>query len=297
MCWNEYLLPLSRQDAKKNYSFIISLALQFHSYGMKLEFHKYHGTGNDFILIDNRVLNWQPDKKRIAFLCDRHFGIGADGLILLSRKEGSDFSMKYYNSDGKESTMCGNGGRCMTAFAHRLGLIRKEARFHAIDGEHFAKILGEQNDVMIVSLKMKDTRVEEIHADHIFMNTGSPHYVTFVKDVTEMDFSGSAHRIRNGERFADEGTNVDFVEIRKDHLFVRTYERGVEDETLSCGTGVTASALAAAIRNPDNPGHYSVKTKGGDLVVRFRQNKTIFTDIWLEGPAVFVFRGEVEVGK
>lgn len=262
---------------------------------MKLPFYKYHGTGNDFILIDNRSLHWQPSTSDILFLCNRHFGIGADGLILLSEQSGYDFGMTYFNSDGKESTMCGNGGRCMTAFAHFLGLIKSEAHFGAIDGDHIARILEIANDVTKISLKMKDVNVDEIIADHLFMNTGSPHYVSFVKDVEGMDIVARAQKIRFSERFAEEGTNVDFVEIRKDHLFVRSYERGVEDETYSCGTGVTASALAAAVRNPENPGYFTILTKGGELTVKFRQNKNSFTEVWLEGPAQFVFLGEVEI--
>lgn len=262
---------------------------------MKLKFYKYHGTGNDFILIDNRLLNWQPVALEILGLCDRHFGVGADGLILLSEQSGYDFGMKYYNSDGKESTMCGNGGRCMTAFANFLGLIKSEAHFGAIDGSHIARILDISDEITKISLRMKDVHVDEVLVDHLFLNTGSPHYVTFVKNVESMDIVAQAQKIRFSERFIEEGTNVDFVEIRKDYLFVRTYERGVEDETLSCGTGVTASALAAAIRCPDNPGYFSILTKGGELKVRFIQEKTSFSEVWLEGPAQFVYQGEMEI--
>ena len=261
---------------------------------MKIPFFKYQGTGNDFILIDNRSLHWQSSTEEIQFLCNRHFGIGADGLILLSDQPGYDFGMSYYNSDGKESTMCGNGGRCMTAFAHHLGLITAEAHFGAIDGGHISRILEISKDIKKISLKMKDVQVDEIFADHLYLNTGSPHYVTFVKNVEGMDIVSQGHKIRYSERFIDEGTNVNFVEIRKDHLFVRTYERGVEDETYSCGTGVTASALAYAIRCPDNAGFFRILTKGGELTVRFRQEKNSFTDVWLEGPARFVFQGEIE---
>lgn len=262
---------------------------------MNLAFYKYHGTGNDFILIDNRDSGWNLETAQVTSLCERHFGIGADGLILLNRAEGFDFGMQYFNADGKESTMCGNGGRCITAFAYKLSVIADGANFYAIDGSHVSRILDIRNDTIFVSLKMKDVRVDEIIADHQFMNTGSPHYVSFVKDVEGMDIVAKAHLIRYGERFSEEGTNVDFVEIRKDHLFVRTYERGVEDETLSCGTGVTASALAVAIKNPDNPGYYRVLTRGGELTVRFTQSGKSFTDIWLEGPAQFVYKGEVGI--
>ncbi len=262
---------------------------------MKLTFDKYHGTGNDFILIDNRSYGWKPDEEQVAFLCDRHFGIGADGLILLSEKEGYHFQMNYYNSDGRESTMCGNGGRSISSFAKNLGLIDKEANFFAFDGPHQALILSHEPGSSLVRLKMNDVRVEEIHADHIYLNTGSPHYVTFTRNAAGLDIMTAARNIRYNERFHDEGTNVDFVEIRKDCLFVRTYERGVEDETLSCGTGVTASALAWAMKCPENQGFFNVKTKGGDLIVWFEQDHSAFTNIWLEGPVKFVFRGELEL--
>jgi len=216
-------------------------------------------------------------------------------MILLSEQPGYDFEMTYFNSDGKESTMCGNGGRCMTAFAHHLGLIRLEAHFGSIDGGHIAGILEISKDIKKVSLKMKDVQVDEVLADHIFMNTGSPHYITFVKDAEGMDILPQARKIRFSERFTEEGTNVDFVEIRKDHLFVRTYERGVEDETYSCGTGVTAAALASAIKCPDNPGYFRILTKGGELNIRFLQDKYSFTEVWMEEQAQFVFQGEVEI--
>jgi diaminopimelate epimerase len=260
---------------------------------MKIPFSKYHGTGNDFIIIDNRELQWKPAEEEIAFLCDRHFGIGADGLMLLTEKAGFDFYMTYYNSDGRESTMCGNGGRCMIIFAKSLSLTADEPHFLAIDGEHIGKV-EKTGDSPVVSLKMKDVIVTEIEADHLFMDTGSPHYVVFKKNVEDIDLIREARLIRFNERFSKEGTNVDFVEIGKNELFVRSYERGVENETLSCGTGVTASALAFAVKNPHhNP--VKVQTPGGGLSLSFRQDGNSFTDIWLKGPVQFVFQGEVEV--
>ena len=261
---------------------------------MKIGFHKYHGTGNDFIIIDNRVLGLNPEPKKVAFLCDRHFGIGSDGLVLLNAEPGYDFAMKYYNSDGNESTLCGNGGRCTIAFADQLGLIGIESRFIASDGEHISRIIRKDNTQMIVTLKMKDVKVPFHSQDHFFIHTGSPHYVLFEEEVETMDILKKAREIRYSDCFVEKGTNVDFVEFLEDGLFVRSYERGVEDETLSCGTGVTAAALAAAMLKPDNPGMFRIKTRGGELKVSFNQDKNIFTNIWLEGPVVFVYCGEIE---
>lgn len=262
---------------------------------MKIEFFKYHGTGNDFIIIDNRRLKWNPGYKEVASLCDRHFGIGSDGLMLLSEVEGYDFGMTYFNSDGNESTMCGNGGRCMTAFARMLGIIDTRTTFRAVDGSHEAIIVNEVNHLKQIRIKMKDVIVEEPTCGYFFIDTGSPHTIIFSNNVNRLDIVKKARKIRYDTCFADEGTNVNFVEIKNDHLFVRSYERGVEDETLSCGTGITASALAAAVRNPDNPGFYNIKTRGGDLKVSFRQGNNHFTDIWLEGPAEMVFKGVTEI--
>jgi diaminopimelate epimerase len=262
---------------------------------MKIEFYKYHGTGNDFIIIDNRTLQWKPGQQQVAFLCDRHFGIGSDGLMLLSEMKGFDFGMTYFNSDGNESTMCGNGGRCMAAFARLLGIIDTTAHFHAIDGTHEATLVNELNHLKQIRLKMKDVVVEEPNCGYFFIDTGSPHTIIFSNNVNRLDIIKKARKIRYDTCFAEEGTNVNFVEIKNDHLFVRSYERGVEDETLSCGTGITASALAAAVMNPDNPGFYFIKTRGGDLKVSFRQERNVFSDIWLEGPAKMVYKGEIEI--
>jgi len=262
---------------------------------MKIEFHKYQGTGNDFIIIDNRNSGLSPDVKLLASLCDRRFGIGADGLMLLNNKPGFDFGMTYFNSDGKESSMCGNGGRCMTAFASKTGLIGIESRFYAIDGEHHSKILRDNGDEMIISLKMKDVQVVSQPGEHYFIHTGSPHYILFVENVETMDILKKAREIRYSDPYTEEGTNVDFVEFLDDCLFVRSYERGVEDETLSCGTGVTAAAIAAAMMRPGNPGMFRIRTRGGELKVSFKQDHDSFTDIWLEGPATYVFSGEINI--
>ncbi len=254
---------------------------------MKIQFFKYQGTGNDFIIIDNRLIHWEPAKDEVSRLCDRHYGIGADGLMLLGERDGFDFAMRYFNSDGNESTMCGNGGRCMTAFARFLGMIDTMARFWAVDGIHEAEFTDP-----LYRLKMKDTRIEIAFEDGYLVNTGSPHFVVFTTNVDSLDVFSAGRLLRYDDRFTPEGVNVDFVEFREDGLFVRTYERGVENETLSCGTGVTASAIVADYLIPGRQEFYPVRTLGGDLRVSFRQTNGTFSGIWLEGPALLVFQGE-----
>ncbi|MDO9001749.1 MAG: diaminopimelate epimerase [Bacteroidota bacterium] len=260
---------------------------------MQLSFYKYQGTGNDFILLDNRLNTISLTTEQISFLCNRRFGIGADGLMLLKLEPGFDFKMVYYNSDGNPSSMCGNGGRCITAFAKHLGVIENAAKFLAIDGSHEATI--DENE--IVSLKMQDVKNIEEGEDYFYLNTGSPHYVKTVSDVESIDVKSLGASIRNNDRFKEEGTNVNFIERHEDNLFVRTYERGVEDETFSCGTGVTAAALVAAIKGIANgKNNCLVKTLGGDLEVKFeRVLEQNFYNIWLIGPAEFVFNGVINI--
>jgi diaminopimelate epimerase len=256
-----------------------------------MTFYKYHGTGNDFILIDNRELSVNLSRTQVAHLCHRRFGVGADGLMLLENAAGFDFRMVYYNSDGGESTMCGNGGRCITAFAKHLGIIASIADFVAIDGPHTAKI----NDNGIISLHMKNVEEMSIYDDHIILNTGSPHYVLWVKDVQATDVFTEGKSIRNMSRFQPDGINVNFVQATEGGLSVRTYERGVEDETLSCGTGVTAAAIAAT-GLATGAFTTSIETPGGHLDVSFiKKTATTATDVILTGPAVFVYKGEVDV--
>lgn len=259
---------------------------------MLLECYKYQGTGNDFVLIDNREKNISLTTEQIKWLCNRRFGIGADGLMLLELEPGIDFKMVYFNSDGNESSMCGNGGRCITAFAKRLGIISTEAKFLAIDGIHEAKV--NENEV---SLKMNDVRQVEAGEDYFYLNTGSPHYVKFVNDIESVDVVEEGKKIRYNERFKSEGTNVNFIEKKDNELFVRTYERGVEDETLSCGTGVTAAALVAALKGQStDKNNCIIKTLGGNLNVKFEKVlENTFYNIWLEGPATFVFKTSIEV--
>ena len=261
---------------------------------MNIEFYKYQGTGNDFILIDNRKkMISREDFGLVKKLCDRRFGIGADGLILLEDHIDFDFEMVYFNSDGKESSMCGNGGRCVSAFASFLGLVQDHCRFLAIDGEHEA-VLKEDD---WVELKMMDVEEIEIGEDYFLLDTGSPHYVVFVEDVDDINVLENGKAIRYSKRFRTEGVNVNFVEPTKGRLIVATYERGVENETLSCGTGVTASAIAHYIRNsPQNHNEIPIESKGGNLLVRLESNgKNGFKNIWLCGKAEQVFKGEINI--
>ncbi len=261
---------------------------------MLVNFEKYQGTGNDFIMMDvrNRAI---PEKTDIiAHLCDRHFGIGADGLILLDDSEHHDFAMRYFNADGKESTMCGNGGRCIVAFARRLGIIDNETSFEAADGLHRAFILDETADEYLVRLGLSDTAITEWHDGEIILDTGSPHLVKLCSGLYETDVFREGKRLRQLPRFGPDGINVNFIEEIGGLVNVRTYERGVEAETLSCGTGTTAAALAWAIRTGlDGP--VTLRNPGGVLTVHFRRKDKIFRDIFLEGPATYVFSGETEI--
>ena len=263
---------------------------------MDLHFHKYHGTGNDFILVDGRFASQHMSTRQIARLCDRHFGIGADGLIILDEAKGYDFRMTYYNSDGNESTMCGNGGRCIVAFADFLSLIENEAHFLAIDGAHEARILARGLDSYHISLRMNDVASIVKWNEDIVTNTGSPHLVRFVDSLEIEDIKAMARPLRYHVDFAPVGINVNFVMELPDGIRMRTYERGVEDETLSCGTGATASALAYAFKKKITSGIIPVQSPGGDLQVKFKALPGGgYTDIWLEGPAVRVFEGKVEL--
>ena len=262
---------------------------------MILSFFKYHGTGNDFILIDERSCRYELSTEQISRLCNRNFGIGADGLMLLQEAPGYHFRMVYYNSDGKESTMCGNGGRSMISFARHLGLISAEAFFVAADGEHHGTILSAAGDQVVVKLKMKDVEKITFEKSYDFLDTGSPHAVLFVEDTDAIDVVTEGRKIRYNRTFSEVGTNVNFVEIVSSGLKVRSYERGVENETLSCGTGVTASVLAYAFKNQALPSPCRVETNGGELFVHFARKGNGFGEVWLEGPATYVFKGEIEI--
>ena len=262
---------------------------------MEIRFYKYQGTGNDFIILDNRDKKYDGlGRTHVAFLCDRRFGIGADGLMLLSQHKDYDFEMVYFNSDGRESSMCGNGGRCLTKFVSDIGMVQTSYRFLAIDGEHESSI----NTDGTVALKMND--VDRIKYDHgnFILNTGSPHFVTMSNDVMQVDIVKKGREIRNSNEFKQEGINVNFVEQTEepDQIIVRTYERGVENETLSCGTGVTAAALVCH-HNDNGFNHVEVVTKGGKLSVEYDKIGESFKNIWLHGPAIKVFEGSMELNN
>lgn len=259
---------------------------------MNIHFYKYQGTGNDFIILDNRHGIYNTlDKKQISDMCDRHFGIGADGLMKLENSERGDFNMIYYNSDGNESSMCGNGGRCMVAFAKRNNLFEKSCTFYAIDGVHKAEI-----NIDIVKLKMNDVIEIKVFETYTELNTGSPHYVSVSTDINTLDMKKEGQLIRYSPKYREDGINVNFVEILDENtLYVRTYERGVEDETLSCGTGVCASAIDF---KKNMPGTHSVNiiTPGGELNVSFILNEKMQAhDIYLEGKAQFIFEGDINI--
>lgn len=255
-----------------------------------IPFFKYQGTGNDFILLDNRELKIKNDTKFVKRWCHRKFGIGADGLICLEKSDNLDFKMVYYNADGHQSSMCGNGGRCIVAFAKFLGIIKENCVFEAIDGKHEAKIYPDGE----VELKMKDVDEIQHFSDDLIIDTGSPHYIKFVKDTQNIKVPHEGAKIRYSNDFKIEGINVNFAHLDNQTIFVRTYERGVEDETLSCGTGVTAVSIAAHYLNllPEN--YVNLQTPGGKLQVRFSKNKSGYEDIWLIGPAQMVFNGEIK---
>lgn len=260
---------------------------------MIIHFFKYQGTGNDFVILDNRKYEYSSlNTDQIRRLCDRRFGIGADGLMLLNEKAGYDFEMKYYNADGREGSMCGNGARCIVKFAYHLGIHRNDYKFVAADGDHE----GEIDTDGTVSLKMKDVdQIQKSRGDFI-LNTGSPHYIKLVNDVMETDVYKKGRDIRYSKDFEEEGINVNFVEqAGEDEIIVRTYERGVEDETYSCGTGVVAAALVC-YHNENGFNEVEVKTLGGSLSVEFeRLDDDHYVNIWLSGPAEKVFEGKVDV--
>ena len=272
---------------KSRYGFIVSHHFQL------MDFTKYHGTGNDFILVDDRQLCFPENAGLISSLCDRHYGIGADGLLLLREAGGFDFRMVYYNSDGSAATFCGNGGRCITAFARSLGLIGRECRFIAADGEHSARIMEEGAVESQVSLQMRDAVIYDHNPERFYLNSGTFHVVCFVENPADVDIIAEGRKIRYDERYAPHGTNVNFVKQQGDHLLVRTYEKGVEAETLSCGTGVVASAVAASLR--DGGSAYNIKTAGGVLQVRFTSDRGQFSGIYLHGPATRVFSGKLSI--
>jgi len=264
-----------------------------------MNFFKFHGNGNDFVIINNLENNIELSTEQVRYLCNRRFGVGADGLMLLNSSDDCDFEMTYYNSDGQLASMCGNGGRCIAAFAYKIGLVDNKMRFLAFDGFHDAEVMeiSEDDSTWDVKLQLVDVKLVEKSEGYYFLDTGSPHYVEFVEKVAEIDVYNEGRKTRYSELFSPHGTNVNFVEISDDRIFVRTYERGVEEETLSCGTGVTASAIAAYMEVGKSD--IAVHTTGGDFTVSFDHEvidgKEIFNNICLRGPAKLVFEGEVDI--
>ena len=255
---------------------------------MEQTFYKYQGTGNDFILIDDRA-NVFPlkDVSLVARLCDRRFGIGADGLILIQNAATSDFKMVYFNADGNESSLCGNGARCTIAFANFLNCIEDKTTFEAVDGLHSAHIDGD-----IISLQMHDVNKILAFENHTFLDTGSPHHVEMVEKLKTFDVYGNGKRIREGSPYYMTGTNVNFVEqLAKDQFAIRTYERGVEDETLSCGTGATAVALAMYENKKTTATKIKINVQGGVLEIQFEVTDKGYSQIFLSGPAEQVYSG------
>lgn len=259
---------------------------------MQLSFYKYQGNGNDFIILD-AIIEGLPDldNSQVQKLCDRRFGIGADGLMVIKKNPDCDFEMQYFNADGKEGSLCGNGSRCIVSYAFSKKYIKDHTRFLASDGIHSAEILPDG----MISLQMNDVQDIEYLNPDLELNTGSPHYIRIVSDVNGIDVVNEGRNIRNSGKYKTDGINVNFLEQENDLLKIRTYERGVEDETLSCGTGAVASALVHAFLVKDETGEYIVSTKGGLLKVKFKRNGKAFTDILLTGPAEFVFKGQIEI--
>ncbi len=261
---------------------------------MKIKFYKYQGAGNDFIIIDNRNRAFNHHHPQLLErLCNRRFGIGADGIMFIEDAEGFDFEMIYYNSDGQHSSMCGNGGRCIVACAKYLQIFDNETNFLAVDGPHYAKI-ADSGDW--VSLQMIDVDVVNRDGEDYVINTGSPHYIRLEKNIDEKDVVTEGRNIRYNNTYKTDGINVNFAEDKGDYLFVRTYERGVEDETFACGTGATAVALAVAKgKNETGDIAQPIKVLGGNLIIRFNYDGEKYRQIFLEGPAVKVFEGEIEI--
>jgi diaminopimelate epimerase len=259
----------------------------------EINFYKFQGTGNDFIIIDQMNEKFDLSTDEISSLCHRRLGIGADGLIFLRSSLKADFKMVYYNSDGNESTMCGNGGRCIGMLFYQLFPENgKKFSVQAIDGIHAVEILNEET----VALQMNDVHAIEENENYIELNTGSPHYVAFRKDIFNLDVNKEGAQVRNSDKYAKQGINVNFVEMEDEFIAVRTFERGVEAETLSCGTGVTAAAISADLCSEGKYGNaVSVHTRGGTLEVKFEKENSSYKNIWLVGPASQVFQGRMKL--
>ncbi|NCA84730.1 MAG: diaminopimelate epimerase [Clostridia bacterium] len=262
---------------------------------MNIDFEKYEGAGNDFIIIDNQRNHFKTDVGIVKLLCDRHFGVGADGLLLLGNSRDYDFDMRYFNADGREATMCGNGGRCIAWYAIRRGISEKQLTFSAMDGIHHAQLVQEQQQQATLRLKMNDVENFVQIDGNYRIDTGSPHLVVPVENTTSIDVQQQGSAIRYSDRFKENGINVNFVQkIAPLHLRMRTYERGVEAETLACGTGSVAAAIALLLQDNVNNGTVIIDAKGGKMRVTARREDDGFKGVWLEGPATFVFSGSYQ---
>lgn len=258
---------------------------------MEVKFSKYQGTGNDFIMINNMDKKVSLSQGQIQFLCDRKLGVGADGVILIEPHESADFYVNYFNSDGSQS-FCGNGSRCSVAYSKTQNIFSgNKCSFSAIDGIHKGQILDDRK----IKVSMGDVfGVEDVKGDFV-LDTGSPHYVQLCDDISNLDILTKAHEIRYNERFSESGINVNFVQNNNGSISMRTYERGVENETLSCGTGVTAVALSMSNRQGNQ--EVKIRTQGGELFVSFHANSDQFTNVSLTGPVVSVYKGLVDIEK
>lgn len=254
-----------------------------------INFSKFHGAGNDFIMINAIKKELVLSEELIFKMCDRRVGIGADGLIILMPSDNHDFRMKYYNCDGKESTFCGNGGRCIAAFAHQQGIIKNGAVYEAVDGIHKAKVAEISIGEYLVELSMRDILSFKLDDNSLLIDTGSPHYVTKVNNLKDLDVKNAGAEIRYDKNISSDGVNVDFLLNDNGNIHIRTYERGVEDETLACGTGVTASAMAASLWFGGDD--IDIHTQIAKLNVRFDKENNTFKNVVLTGPATHVFDG------
>lgn len=262
---------------------------------MIIRFNKFHGAGNDFVIVENRDLSICLTSSQIKQLCHRNYGIGADGLILAEADDSGEIIMRYYNADGNEATMCGNGGRCLAAWAVKQGLFEDAFSFKAIDGYHHATVRLLNCDLYEVKLSMSEVRNFNEIEDGYFVDTGSPHVVKFIDYPDLIDVHTEGRKIRLDQQFQPDGVNVNFANIGDEAIRVRTYERGVEAETLSCGTGVTATAIAFMLKTGSNIAENVLVTSGGEMKVKAFFNGIFFQDVWLEGPAEFIFSGEIKI--
>lgn len=287
------LLLQLKNDRDRKFKVVIKLTNRHHTHMRSIPFHKYHGAGNDFILLRQTGDTATLKEETIHLMCHRHYGIGADGLIVLKESEVADFEMIYYNADGKEGSMCGNGGRCAALYAYNQKLCSEKMVFMAYDGVHKARIISKNDYEALVELQLSDVTDIRQEADHYFIDTGSPHYIAFRQNIKDIDMDKEAKSLRH--HYREGGTNVNFIEKQGGHYSIRTYERGVEKETLSCGTGITAAAIAIATAENLKQAVIPIQAPGGTLEVSLKKAGNGFEEIWLKGPAMNVFEGTIKI--